>query len=92
MPYFVYILANKPHGTVYIGVTNDVERRVWEHRLGKGSAFCRKYNVYQLVYVDEFQEVLDALAAEKRIKKWRRAWKDQMIAERNPEWLDLMPQ
>jgi putative endonuclease len=92
MPYFVYILANKPHGTVYIGVTNDVERRVWEHRLGKGSAFCRKYNVYQLVHVDEFQEVLDALAAEKRIKKWRRAWKDQMIAERNPEWLDLMPQ
>jgi putative endonuclease len=92
MPYFVYILANKPHGTVYIGVTNDVERRVWEHRLGKGFAFCRKYNVYQLVYVDEFQEVLDALAAEKRIKKWRRAWKDQMIAERNPEWLDLMPQ
>ncbi len=89
--YFVYILTNKPHGVLYVGITNDLERRVHEHRLGKGSAFCKKYNLHRLVYADEFSDVNEAIAAEKRIKKWRRAWKDQIIEERNPEWHDLMP-
>jgi putative endonuclease len=91
MPYFVYMLTNRPHGTLYIGVTNNVERRVSEHRGEGGSEFCRKYNLNRLVYVDEFQDVEYAIAAEKRIKRWRRAWKDQMIEKLNPHWDDLMP-
>jgi putative endonuclease len=89
--YVVHILANRPRGVLYVGVTNDLERRVTEHREGKGSAFCRKYNVHILVYSDVFQEVTDAIAAEKRIKKWRRAWKEKLIEEQNPEWRDQMP-
>jgi putative endonuclease len=89
--YFVYVLTNKPRGVLYIGVTNDLERRVYQHREGTGSAFCRKYNLDRLVYAAEFGDVNEAIAAEKRLKKWRRAWKEQMIEEMNPQWQELMP-
>jgi putative endonuclease len=88
----VYILTNKPRGVLYVGVTNDLERRVHEHRLGKGSAFCRKYNLHRLVYADTFGDVNEAIATEKRIKKWRRAWKEQLIEAVNPGWAELMPE
>jgi putative endonuclease len=89
--YFVYMLTNKPRGVLYVGVTNDLERRVYEHRHGKGSAFCKKYNLDKLVYAAEFADVNEAIAAEKRIKKWRRAWKEKIIEEINPDWQELMP-
>ncbi len=89
--YFVYMLTNKPRGVLYVVITNNLERRIQEHRLGKGSAFCKKYNLQRLVYAYEFNDVNDAIAAEKRIKKWRRAWKEQLIEERNSGWDELMP-
>ncbi len=89
--YFVYILTYKPRGVLYVGITNDLERRMHEHRIGNGSAFCRKYHLHRLVYADSFSDVNEAIAAEKRIKKWRRAWKEQLIESINPDWRDLMP-
>jgi putative endonuclease len=89
--YAVYILASKPRGVLYVGVTNNVERRVHDHRNGNGSLFCKKYNLHRLVYVEDFNDVSDAIAAEKRIKKWRRAWKELMIERINPGWTELMP-
>ncbi|MBI1261211.1 MAG: GIY-YIG nuclease family protein [Rhizobiales bacterium] len=89
MHYFVYILASRKNGTLYIGVTNDVARRVWEHRQGKGSIFARKYKVHRLVYVEAFEEIDRAIQREKTMKEWPRAWKIRVIEERNPDWNDL---
>jgi len=87
--YFVYILASGLGGTLYIGVTNDLVRRVSEHRAGLVEGFTRKYGVVRLVYFEEFGDIRDAIAREKRLKKWNRAWKVQLIEERNPNWDDL---
>ncbi len=87
--YWVYILASKPGGTLYIGVTNDLLRRVHQHKIGKGAAFTRKYGVALLVYAEEHHDIDQAIAQEKRLKKWRRAWKLQLIQEHNPDWTDL---
>ena len=73
--YYVYILASRKDGVLYVGVTNDLARRVFEHREGTASAFTRKYQVKCLVWCEGFEDVRDAIDAEKRIKKWRRAWK-----------------
>jgi len=85
----VYILASKPNGTLYIGVTSDVMRRVWEHKNDVVEGFTKQHQVYQLVYA-EFLETMDAaILREKQMKKWRRAWKINLIQNQNPSWRDL---
>jgi putative endonuclease len=86
---FVYIMASGPYGTLYVGVTNDVARRAWEHREGHGSAFCRKYGVHRLVHIEGFGDIQSAIAREKRLKKWPRRWKINLIESGNPGWRDL---
>ncbi len=87
--YWVYILANKPRGTLYIGVTNDLGRRAHQHRSDAGAAFTKKYRVSQLVYAEEHADIRTAINREKRLKRWRRAWKIELIQGQNPEWSDL---
>ncbi len=89
MSYYVYILASRKHGTLYIGVTNDIARRVWEHRKGLGSRFVAKYGVTRLVYLEPHDDVRQAIQREKTMKEWRRAWKVRLIERDNPEWEDL---
>lgn len=89
MAYYVYILTNRPGGALYIGMTNDIARRVYEHRLGRGSAFARKYNLHKLVYMECHDEPLAAIRREKAMKEWRRAWKIALIEDTNPNWDDL---
>ena len=89
MTYWVYILANKRNGTLYIGVTNDLSRRVWEHKSGEGASFTRKHGVTKLVHAEPFEDINFAIATEKRLKKWRRSWKLALIERDNPEWRDL---
>ena len=89
MPYFVYILASRKNGTLYIGVTNDLARRMREHREGTASGFTRKYKVHRLVHAEPFNEIEEAIQREKAMKEWKRAWKIQLIEESNPEWTDL---
>jgi putative endonuclease len=85
----VYILASKRNGTLYVGVTNDVARRVWEHRSGAVESFTKQYGVYLLVYVEFHETMPDAIRREKQIKKWRRAWKLELIERDNLDWRDL---
>ena len=85
----VYILASKRNGTLYVGVTSDVVRRVWEHRTGEMGGFTKYYSVHHLVYAEFHETMADAITREKRIKKWRRAWKIQLIELDNPQWRDL---
>jgi predicted GIY-YIG superfamily endonuclease len=87
--YYVYILTNVPRNVMYIGVTNDLERRVDEHRSGLGGAFTRRYHVHTLVHVEEFQWIDDALAREKQIKGCSRAKKNALVQRFNPSWTDL---
>ena len=89
MPYFVYMLASKRYGTLYIGVTGDLRKRLEEHRLGVGSKFVRDYKVTRLVYVETFDDPESAIQREKRLKKWNRDWKIRLIEEENLEWSDL---
>jgi putative endonuclease len=91
MPYWAYMMTNEPRGVLYVGVTNDLTRRVHEHRNGVGSFFVRKYGLKRLVWSEEFADVRDAIAAEKRVKKWRRAWKLALVERDNPSWTDLSP-
>ena len=90
MPYYVYILASKKNGTLYTGVTNDLGRRIVEHHNGMGSKFAEKYGALRLVYAEAYDDVRDAIAAEKRIKRWKRQWKIELIERSNPEWYDLL--
>ena len=87
--YYVYILASRRHGTLYIGVTNSVQKRLEEHRTGKGSEFVKKYGVYRLVHVEAFDRAEDAIAREKQLKRWKRDWKIELIERDNLEWRDL---
>lgn len=87
----VYILASGMHGTLYIGVTNDLARRVFEHREGLVPGFTKKYRVDRLVYYEEYNEPAAAIAREKRLKKYKREWKVNLIELENPQWLDLYP-
>ncbi|MBO9543555.1 GIY-YIG nuclease family protein [Caulobacter sp.] len=86
---FVYILASGRNGTLYTGVTANLSRRVWEHREGQRQGFTAKYDVTKLVWYQEFAEIDQAILHEKRIKRWRRAWKLELIERENPRWLDL---
>jgi putative endonuclease len=88
--YYVYILASRLNRTLYVGVTNDLARRVFEHKQGTGSGFTRKHAVTRLVYAAQFESIDEAIAQEKRLKKWRRAWKIQLIETENPGWKDLL--
>jgi putative endonuclease len=89
MNYYVYILASKRNGTLYIGFTNNLARRVSEHKDGVIEGFAKKYAVYRLVYYEVFGEPAAAITREKRLKKWNRAWKLRLIESRNPDWRDL---
>lgn len=88
-PFYVYILASRKNGTLYVGVTNDLRRRTFEHREGIGAAFTKKYGVTNLVYFEVFDRVTDAIDREKALKKWRRAWKVALIERDNANWIDL---
>ena len=76
---------------LYVGVTADIEERIWLHRTGKGSAFCRRYGLDRLVLVEEYPTIVEAITREKQLKNWQREWKIALIEAANPEWLDLMP-
>ncbi|RMH69479.1 MAG: GIY-YIG nuclease family protein [Bacteroidetes bacterium] len=89
---YVYILASRRNGTLYIGVTSNLERRVWEHRQGLHGGFTRRYAVHRLVYVEEHDDIQRAIVREKQMKKWRRAWKLELIESLNPNWDDLFEQ
>ena len=89
--YYTYILANKNDTTLYIGVTNDLQRRVAEHRSGVIPGFTQKYNCHKLVYFEEYSDVDLAIAREKQLKKWSRAKKEALIDTKNKERIDLMP-
>jgi putative endonuclease len=89
--FYVYILSSRIGGTLYIGVTNDLVRRVTEHRLKIVKGFTKKYDVARLVYFEQFDDVENAIRREKRLKKWIRAWKIRLIEELNPNWDDLYP-
>jgi putative endonuclease len=87
--YFVYILASGRNGTLYVGITSDIAARVWQHRTGAVPGFTSQYGVHRLVHLETFTDVNEAILREKRIKKWRRAWKLELIERENPQWLDL---
>ncbi len=85
----VYIMASKRNGTLYIGVTNDVVRRVWEHKNNAVDGFTKKYGVHMLVYYELHETMPDAILREKQMKRWNRAWKIELIQGSNPEWRDV---
>ncbi|SON57635.1 GIY-YIG nuclease superfamily protein [Hartmannibacter diazotrophicus] len=86
---WVYIMASRKHGTLYVGVTSDLPRRVHEHRNGLLPGFTERYGCKRLVWSEQFSTIGDAIAREKAVKKWRRAWKVQAIEAANPDWDDL---
>lgn len=85
----VYILASKRNGTLYIGVTSNLVKRVWQHKNNHVSGFTQKYNVHLLVYFEPHDTMIMAIQREKSLKKWHRQWKINLIEENNPDWLDL---
>jgi putative endonuclease len=87
--YFVYVLASKRNGTLYVGVTSDLYGRMVEHRDGLLRGFTERYGVKMLVYFEEHDDIDEAIRREKRLKRWRREWKIGLIESRNPEWRDL---
>lgn len=86
---WVYIMTNGPHGTLYIGVTSDLAARVYQHREGRGSEFCREHGLTRLAYAERHQDIRDAIVREKAMKKWKRQWKLRLIRQHNPDWRDL---
>ena len=89
MTYYVYILASRRNGTLYVGVTNDLVRRVYEHKQGVVPGFTKKHEVHHLVHFELFGEIAEAIAREKRLKRWLRKWKLELIEKTNPTWRDL---
>ena len=87
--YYVYILANKRNGTLYIGVTNDIKRRVYEHRNNLAEGFTKKYHIHDLIYYEQTSDIKSAIEREKQLKVWKRSWKLWLIENSNPEWQDL---
>ena len=87
--YYVYILASDRNGTLYVGVTNDLARRVYEHRNDLIEGFTKRYGVHRLVWFEVHGDINEAILREKRIKKWNRSWKLRLIEEMNPDWIDL---
>lgn len=89
--YYVYILASRRNGTLYVGVTNDLRRRVQEHKSDTIEGFTKKYSVHMLVHYEPCESAYSAIQREKNIKAWQRKWKLRLIEETNPEWKDLYP-
>lgn len=89
--YFVYILASKRNGTLYIGFTSNLVNRVWQHKHKVVRGFTERYDVDKLVYYEQTENVYSAITREKQLKKWNRSWKIRLIEEMNPKWLDLYP-
>jgi putative endonuclease len=87
--YYVYLMATRKHGTLYVGVTNNLVRRGYHHRTNAVRGFTSRYHVHQLVWFETYDDPLTAIAREKEIKKWRRDWKVNLIERTNPEWFDL---
>ena len=86
---YVYILASKRNGTLYIGVTNNLKKRVYEHKNDFVDGFTKKYKVHSLVYYKQCNDIESAISEEKRLKKWNRKWKLELIERENPQWIDL---
>ena len=91
MPFYVYLLASRRHGTLYLGVTSDLMRRVHQHKTQSLPGFTPQYGVDRLVWFEAYDDPADAIAREKQLKKWRRDWKIRLIEEQNPDWHDLYP-
>ena len=89
--FYVYILASPPYGTLYVGVTSDLRRRIFEHRNDVVESFTRRYGVHRLVYYEQFDQARPAIQREKVLKRWPRDWKINLIELANPQWLDLAP-
>jgi len=89
--YYIYIMSNTYNTTIYVGVTDNLERRVSEHRTPEGRSFTSRYNCYKLVYYEEFSNIIEAISREKQIKSWNRQRKELLILSMNPAWKDLMP-
>ena len=87
--YFVYLLTNRKHGTLYLGVTNDLVRRVHEHKNKVARGFSARYDLKKLVWYEAYDDPTNAISREKELKKWRRSWKIRLIEEDNPDWSDL---
>lgn len=87
--YYLYILSNKKNGVLYIGVTNNIIKRIHEHKEKLVESFSKKYNCNKLVYYEVFSDIKEAILREKRMKKWKREWKVNLINKLNPEWKDL---
>ncbi|HEX9214115.1 MAG TPA: GIY-YIG nuclease family protein [Bradyrhizobium sp.] len=92
MAYYVYLLASKKYGTLYIGVTNDIVRRIHEHKSKVVAGFSKRYSVDRLVWFEIYDDPVAAIEREKELKKWRREWKVRLIEKQNPQWIDLYPQ
>jgi putative endonuclease len=89
MAYYVYILASRKDGAIYLGVTNDLVRRIYEHRIKAVRSFTSKYNITRLVWFEVYDDPISAISREKELKKWKRAWKVQLIEAKNSRWNDL---
>jgi putative endonuclease len=89
MSYYVYILASRKDGATYVGVTNDIVRRIYEHRIKAVRGYSSRYNITRLVWFEIYDDPISAISREKELKKWRRAWKVQLIEAKNPRWDDL---
>ena len=89
MTCYVYILANERNGTLYVGITNNIARRIHEHKSGAIEGFTKRHGTKRLFHIEAFETALEAIAREKKLKRWRRAWKLNLIEESNPEWRDL---
>ena len=90
--YYVYILASRQNGTLYVGVTNDLIQRTYQHKNDLIAGFTKKYKVHNLVYYEQFNDVNTAITREKQLKNWHRKWKLQLIEKSNPDWKDLYAQ
>ncbi len=86
---WVYIMADRYRGTMYVGVTANLAARSYQHGTGTGSDFCRRYGLARLVWAEQGNEIQDCIAHEKRVKRWRRVWKFALIEKGNPDWIDL---
>ncbi|WP_340317339.1 GIY-YIG nuclease family protein [Rhizorhabdus argentea] len=84
-----YIMTNRARGVLYVGVTADLSARIWQHREGEGSDFCRRYKLTRLVLAEPHGSIVEAIAREKMLKAWKRAWKIELVEAANPRWMDL---
>ena len=89
---WLYIMANRPNGTLYVGVTSDLARRAWEHREGLVPGFTKRYGLKQLVYAERHEDIRNAIQRESTVKHWPRAWRVNLILGQNPDWTDLYDQ